>query len=76
MVSIMTNRNERDKSEKLTPREASLIAGLTPAGLAKMANFGKLTVSKPGGTHRRYLRSEIEALATPSTPTTGAEATK
>lgn len=68
MVSIMSKCIDRDKSEKLTPREASQIAGLTPAGLAKMANLGKLTVSRPGGTHRRYLRSEIEALAAPSKP--------
>lgn len=41
------------------------MAGVTPGALAKMADRGKLTVSKPTGTHRRYLLTEIEALAKP-----------
>lgn len=32
-----------------------------------MAEAGKLTTSKPGGSHRRYVRAEIVALAEPVT---------
>lgn len=53
------------EDDPLTPAIASAISGLSTGHLARMASAGKLTVSKPGGTHRRYVRSEIEALAEP-----------
>lgn len=51
--------------ELISPKQAAAICGITPDHLARMANAGKLTASKPGGSHRRYLRSEVEALAKP-----------
>ncbi len=65
MLRAMTNLKDLNESEWLRPADASRMSGLTPAGLAAMARRGALTASKPGGTHRRYLRSEIEALAKP-----------
>lgn len=53
------------ESDWLTPGDASAICGLTADHLARMANAGKLTASKPGGSHRRYVRTEIVALAEP-----------
>lgn len=66
MLAIMTKRKSHDnRCDVISPAEAARISGLTPSGLARMADRGDLTASKPGGTHRRYLRSEIEALAKP-----------
>lgn len=54
--------------ERITPADASRITGLTTGHLARMADQGKLTCARPGGTHRRYLLSEVEALAKPLAP--------
>ncbi|GAB2558684.1 MerR family transcriptional regulator [Leucobacter ruminantium] len=66
----MAKRNEPNttEAETLTPGEASAISGLTPTWLARLADRGELTVSKPGGTHRRYVRAEVERLAAPVEP--------
>ncbi len=66
----MVNSEKSTKAalrEYLTPQRAKILCGLSTDQLARMADAGKLTVSKPGGTHRRYLRAEIEALAKPVT---------
>ncbi|MBL5972446.1 MAG: DNA-binding protein [Candidatus Leucobacter sulfamidivorax] len=70
-MAIRTNQADEGDTP-LTPAEASALSGLTTAHLARMAERGDLTVSKPGGTHRRYVRSEIEALAEPVQPAGGA----
>ncbi|WP_344031894.1 helix-turn-helix domain-containing protein [Leucobacter iarius] len=63
----MANRDdERDPNERITPAEAARISGLTPGGLAKMADSGRLNATRPGGNHRRYLRGEIQALNAPA----------
>lgn len=62
MFDDMTNCNGRDKSDLLTPAQASRMTGLTTSGLAKMADQARLSSIRPSGTHRRYLRTEIEAL--------------
>lgn len=64
-MSDIPNPPNPVNGEWLTPSRASVISGLTPDHLARMANAGKLTASKPGGSHRRYVRAEIEALAEP-----------
>ncbi|WP_143469870.1 MerR family transcriptional regulator [Leucobacter sp. OAMSW11] len=61
----MTERDDHNERELIRPAEAARISGLTPGGLAAMADRGKLTAPRPGGTHRRYVRAEIEALAAP-----------
>lgn len=71
MLTVMTKRTNQTRSDLVAPGEASKIAGLAPATLAKMADRGQLSSSRPGGTHRRYLRSEIEALV--STTKVGAK---
>ena len=66
MLSGMANRDEQREPERLiTPAEAARISGLTPGGLARMADRGQLTEIRPTGTHRRYRRTEVEALAKP-----------
>jgi len=67
MLLVMENLENQDGStnDLIRPAEASRISGLTPDGLAKMADRGQISCSRPGGTHRRYFRSEIEALAQP-----------
>ena len=64
-MSNMPNPHNPANASFLTPGEASAICGLTADHLARMANAGKLTATKPGGSHRRYVRPEIEALAEP-----------
>lgn len=70
MLSIMTNRKHHynREGEVITPAEASRITGLSAAWLARMADRGDLTASRPGGTHRRYVRAEVERLAAPVEP--------
>lgn len=60
-----TNRTDAATEDYLTPGQAAALCGLSAYHLARMANAGKLTAAKPGGSHRRYLRSEVEALAKP-----------
>lgn len=52
--------------ERIAPREASRITGLTPKQLGRMADDGRLNATRPGGTQRRYLRAQIEALVAPA----------
>lgn len=67
MFACMTTCNRHDeKSVFLTPGEAAAKTGLSTTWLAVLADQGKLTASRPAGTHRRYLRSEIEALVAPA----------
>ena len=62
----MTKRAaQNEPGDTVRPAEAAAITGLHRYTLARMADRGQLTVSKPGGTERRYLRSEVEALAKP-----------
>lgn len=68
MLAGMTNRTDQiEPFCDLTPSEASRLSGVTPLTLSRMADRGELTISRPSGTHRRYNRSEIEALAKPVT---------
>lgn len=63
-MTIRNNRTNGDP-EPITPAAASKITGLTPTQLARLGDRGVLTVSRPSGTHRRYVRAEVEALAQP-----------
>ncbi len=59
----MTNSQESDSEpEFITPREAARIAFLTPRSLSRLADEGKIEARRPG-KHRRYRRSDVEALA-------------
>lgn len=52
------------KSERLLrPVEASTLLGVTSRALADWGDARKLTVKKTLGGHRRYLPSEVYALA-------------
>lgn len=66
MFPCMSKRTIQRASDLwMTPQQAASATGLTPSWLARMADEGKLTAARPGGTrsHRRYLRAEIDALA-------------
>ncbi len=46
----------------LTTTEAGAILGVTARTIVKWTKAGKLPVQRTLGGHRRYLRSEIEAI--------------
>lgn len=52
-------------SEYMSPAEVARVFRVDPKTVTRWANSGQLTVVKTLGGHRRYLRSEIEALASP-----------
>lgn len=52
-------------SEYMSPAEVARVFRVDPKTVTRWANSGQLTVVKTLGGHRRYLRSEIEALAHP-----------
>lgn len=61
-MTEMTNSPEVDEqSSYVTPQEASRIAFLSAKSLSRLADEGKIRMIRPG-VHRRYLRSDIEAL--------------
>lgn len=62
--------------ERITPAEASRITGLSQKQLGRMADKGVIECARPSGTHRRYLRAELEALVAPVTPARATGATK
>jgi DNA-binding transcriptional MerR regulator len=45
--------------EKITPQDASKIAGVAPRTLARWADKGKIQCYRTLGNHRRYYHSEI-----------------
>lgn len=61
----MAIRTRTSETEQITPAVASEITGLSASHLARMADAGRIHCTRPSGTHRRYVRSEIEALMEP-----------
>lgn len=59
----MPNSQQADNEEYLTPAQAARIAYVTTKTLSRFADNGKIRSIRPG-KHRRYLRSDIEALVT------------
>lgn len=53
---------EAGAGEYITPTEASKIVYLSTKQLTRYADEGKIRFIRPG-SHRRYLRADIEALA-------------
>ena len=47
----------------LTPGQAALILGVDPKTVARYARSGKLTYTRTLGGHRRFVESEIRAMA-------------
>lgn len=54
--------------EFLTPAQAAKAFGVTTKTITKWANAGKLNVHRTLGNHRRFKRSEIEAVINPPAP--------
>lgn len=50
-------------NDKLTPQEVADIFHVDPKTVARWARSGKLDFTTTLGGHRRYSRSQIEALA-------------
>jgi excisionase family DNA binding protein len=66
----MTKRTTQDESALMSPREASLLAGISTRTLARMADRGDIRSTTPTGSrHRRYFRAEVTALTTASEAT-------
>lgn len=63
-MTQMTNSPQPDTTaEYITPGEASRIVYLSTRTLSRLADEGKIASIRPG-KHRRYLRSDVEALTT------------
>lgn len=60
----MPKSQHRD-NEYISPSEAATIAHLSTKQLTRLADSGKIAFIRPG-THRKYLRSDIERLGRPS----------
>lgn len=59
----MSKSHEQDRqTEYITPTEASKIIYLSTKQLTRYADEGKIRFIRPG-SHRRYLRADVEALA-------------
>lgn len=54
-------QTEQSESDYLTPAAAARATGLSVRQLARFAEAGKIRSIRPG-THRRYLRADVEAL--------------
>jgi DNA-binding transcriptional MerR regulator len=66
MVLIMTKRPDGPDAEYITPGEASRLAFVTPRTLTRLAKRGSVRAKELPSGHRRYLRSDVEALLTPT----------
>ena len=54
---------EAEISDRLTPKEVAEIFRVDPKTVARWARDGKLEFTTTLGGHRRYFRSQVEALA-------------
>ena len=54
---------EEQSPEYITPTEASKLLFLSTKQLTRYADEGKIRYIRPG-SHRRYLRADVEALRT------------
>jgi excisionase family DNA binding protein len=61
----MANNGPTDNGEYISPGEAAAIAFVTTKTLARFADTGKIKSIRPG-SHRRYLRADVEALLAPT----------
>lgn len=60
------DENPQQKMEWLTLKEASAILGVHPATLRTWADDGHVRIFRTPGGHRRFLRSDIEAMTAPA----------
>lgn len=58
-----TEPDDSEPSPYLTPREAAKLAGVSVHTLARWERRGRLAAHKTLGGQRRYLRSDIAAIA-------------
>lgn len=57
----------------MTPAEVARLFSVDPKTVTRWAKAGRLTTMRTVGGHRRFKRSEIEALARFSTPANPAQ---
>lgn len=62
MVANMTDRNNQNAVQLLTPGEAASLLGITTQHLARLADRGKLRAVRREGGNRRYLAADVEAI--------------
>jgi len=53
--------------ELLTPRQVADLFAVTPDTVARWAESGRLTATRTPGGHRRYRRSDVDALLAEAT---------
>jgi excisionase family DNA binding protein len=53
---------EMGGEEYMTPREVAEAFGVSPKTVTRWVKAGKLTSVRTPGNHRRYLRSQVQAL--------------
>lgn len=59
----MDTTDPPNADEWLTPRQAAALVGITPDTIRKWANDGVLPTQRVrAGSHRRFRRSDVEAL--------------
>ena len=59
----MTDKLPRPRTDLLmTPREVAERFRVHPKSVTRWANKGRLTTVRTMGGHRRYIKSEVEAL--------------
>lgn len=51
------------QAETITPKQAAKMLGVSPGAVVGYANRGLLRTYRTLGGHRRFLRSEVEAIA-------------
>lgn len=61
----MANRTTDHEAEYITPAEAERIAFLSTKQISRLADAGRIDFIRPG-KHRRYRRSDVEALVAPT----------
>jgi len=54
--------DDTDRDELLTPAEVADLFGVGPKTVTRWARAGRLTSLRTLGGHRRYRRSEVDAL--------------
>lgn len=64
-VLDMANRTTDTDAEYITPAEAERIAFLSTKQISRLADAGRIDFIRPG-KHRRYRRSDVEALVAPT----------
>lgn len=65
---MKVKRTQFEESERLTVAASARIVGIHPQTLRDWEKAGLIESTRTPGGHRRYLREDVEALATGDSP--------